>query len=173
MKLRAHYLSLLLAIGCASAKAPPRPVDLPHSRIFVATFDEVWNATVQVLDLYSIVEASRESGLLRTEVSNFANNSGLYDHPDTDDRLDQVRYYLTIKLSKGLVSQTGKSAVRVQVTKVYEKYGNLLTDWERIASDENEERIILYRIGQRLRIASTIKRRRAIDAQKKSAAPAT
>lgn len=169
-KLVRHLILLVIVGACASAKPPPRPIDLPHSRIFVTTFEDVWSATVQVLDIYSIVEASRESGLLRTETSSFANNAGLYEHPDKDDRLDQVRYYLTIKLSKGLVSQTGKNAVRVQVTKVYEKYGNLLTDWERIPSDEHEERVILYRIGQRLRIGAAVKRRRAELEKKKASA---
>jgi hypothetical protein len=153
-------LTLLSLGGCASAKAPPRPLDYPYTRIFQANYEEVWNATVAVLDLYSIVEASRESGVLKTDWSDFRNNRSLYDQPDQDERLDQVRYRISIKLSKGMVSQSGRPAVRLQVVKELSRFGNLVTDWQRIPTDENEERVILYRVGQRLKIARTIQIRR-------------
>jgi hypothetical protein len=50
--------------------------------------------------------------------------------------------------------------VRVQVVKRLEKYGNLVTDWTRIPTDEVEEQVLLYRIGQKLRIQKAIQRSR-------------
>jgi len=161
-----RLLGVALAIAgalssCVSSKPPPRPVDLPFSRIFVATYDEVWNATVAVLDNYSIISASRESGELKTEYTQAWFNSAVYEDPDKTDLLDEVRYKVEIRLSKGLVSQTGRSAVRVQVVKRLEKYGNLVTDWQRIPTDEVEEQVLLYRIGQKLRIQKAVQRSRA------------
>ena len=155
--------------GCVSSKPPPRPIDLPFSRIFVASYDEVWNATVAVLDNYSIISASRESGELKTEYTQAWFNSAVYEDPEKVDLLDEVRYKIEIRLSKGLVSQTGRSAVRVQVVKRLEKYGNLVTDWARIPTDEVEEQVLLYRIGQKLRIQKAVARSRA----KKDGAEAT
>jgi hypothetical protein len=143
------------------AKPPPRPIDLPFSRIFVATYDEVWNATVAVLDNYSIISASRESGELKTEFTRAWFNSAVYEDPEKVDLLDEVRYKIEIRLSKGLVSQSGRSAVRVQVVKRLEKYGNLVTDWQRIPTDHVEEQVLLYRIGQKLRIQKSVQRARA------------
>jgi len=163
---------LVTALGlgaCVSAKGPPRPVDLPFSRIFVATYDEVWNATVAVLDNYSIISASRESGELKTEYTQAWFNSAVYEDPEKAELLDEVRYKIEIRLSKGLVSQTGRSAVRVQVVKRLEKYGNLVTDWTRIPTDEVEEQVLLYRIGQKLRIQKAIQRGRGKS--KDAAAP--
>jgi hypothetical protein len=161
--LKALSLSLLVAgtQGCVSSQPPPRPLDLPFSRVFVANYDEVWNATVSVLDNYSIISASRESGELKTEYRDEWYNKNLYKDPEKEDRLDVVRYQMVIRLSKGLVSQTGRSAVRVQVLKQIEKKGNLVQGWQRIPSDTIEENVILYRIGQRLRIMRAIQRERA------------
>lgn len=147
-----------LLFACASSAPPPRPIDLPFTRVYVATYDEVWQATVAVLDNYSIISASRESGELKTEFLQAWFNSMLYEDPDKATRLDEVRYKITIRLSKALVSQTGRSAVRVQVSKHLEKYGNLITDWQRIPTDYIEENVLLYRIGQRLRIMQSIQR---------------
>ncbi|MEO5667406.1 MAG: hypothetical protein ABIR96_05040 [Bdellovibrionota bacterium] len=163
-----------LALGaglssCVSSKAAPRPVDLPFSRIFVATYDEVWNATVAVLDNYSIISASRESGELKTEYTQAWFNSAVYEDPQKVDLLDEVHYKIEIRLSKGLVSQTGRSAVRVQVVKRLEKYGNLVTDWTRIPTDEIEEQVLLYRIGQKLRIQKAVARGRAKNKDKPGA----
>jgi len=138
-----------------------RPTDRPFSYIFEASFDDVWAATVHVLDIYSVIEASRDSGLLKTSVTPYTHNQGLYDHPDQSDRLDEVRYSIQTKLSKGMVAQSGSSAVRVQVTKVMERYQNLITEWERTPTDAMEERVILYRIRQRLRIIKEIRRAKA------------
>lgn len=162
--LKILLMCLLLSLGleaCVSSKPPPRPLDLPFSRIYVATYDQVWNATVNVLETYTIIEASRESGVLKTDFATEWYSTALYSDPDKANRLDQVRNKLSVKLSKGLVSQTGKSAVRVQIVKRLEKYGNLVTDWQPFATDQAEEAVILYRIGQRLRIAKAIARERA------------
>jgi hypothetical protein len=138
-----------------------RPIDRPYSYIFEASFEDVWTAAVAVLDIYSVVEASRDSGLLKTSVTPYTHNQGLYDHPDQTDRLDEVRYSIQVKLSKGLVAQSGESAVRVQITKLMERYQNLMTEWERIPTDSLEERVILYRIRQKLRIIKEIRRAKA------------
>ncbi len=160
IKIIAVFVVLMGLSACASSKAPPRPLDLPFSRVYTASYDEVWNATVNVLETYTIIEASRESGVLKTDYSSEWYSSALYVDPDKVDRLDQVRNKLSVKLSKGLVSQTGQNAVRVQIVKQLEEYGNLVTDWQPIPTDQAEENVILYRIGQRLRIARAIKRER-------------
>ncbi len=166
--MRIANLIFFLAVSASSAafsqgrrSRTDRPIDLPYSYIYEASFEDVWAAAVYILDNYSIIEASRDSGLLKTSVSPYSHNQGLYEHPDQSDRLDEVRYSLQVKLSKGLVAQSGRSAVRVQVTKIMERYKNLLMEWERIPSDTFEERVILYRIRQRLRIDREVRRRKA------------
>ena len=126
---RAFYLALLLAStgACVSSQVPPRPLDYPYSRIFVGTFNDVWAATVRVLDLYSITVANREAGLLQTEWSHFRFNPELYKHPDIDPVLEEVQYRLRIKLSKAYISQTGRPAVRVQVLKELKEYKNFFS----------------------------------------------
>ncbi len=153
-------LVLVLFLGaCATSQPPKRPVELPFSRVYVGTFDNVWTAAVRVLDNYSITVANREAGQLQTEWSDFRHNRDLYDHPEQNDALEEVKYRLRIKLSKAVVTQSGEPAVRVQVLKELMEYKNIQTDWYRIPSDTFEENVILYRIGQRLRIGEVLKRK--------------
>jgi hypothetical protein len=70
-----------------------------------------------------------------------------------------VRYRLKIKLSKGIVSQTGEPAVRVQIVKELAEHRNFISDWQRVPTDEIEEQVMLYRIGQRLRVGEALKRK--------------
>jgi len=146
-------------LGCVSSAPPKRPMDLPFTQVFPGTFDTVWGATTQVLDIYSVVKIDREAGLIETDWSDFRFNRALYDHPDKEEYLESIRFRIKIKLSKGMVAQSGEPAVRVQVVKELAEHKNFLLDWQRIPTDEIEEKVILYRIGQRLRIAETLKRK--------------
>ncbi len=156
-------LSSLVAViclsACVSSAPPPRPLDLPFTQVYQSTFDTVWSASAQVLDIYSITRIDRDAGLLETDWSEFRHNRALYDLPSQDDLLENVRYRVIIKLSKGIVAQTGEAAVRVQVLKEMSENKNFIKDWERIPSDSVEERILLYRIGQRIKIAEALKRK--------------
>lgn len=163
---RTFALVLLIALeACVSAKPPPRPMDYPYSAIFLASYDDVWSAAVSVVESYTIVEASRESGVLKTDWANAFYNPALYKDPEKADRLEQVRFRVTMKLSKAVSSNTGETAVRVQVNKQLELYGNLVTGYQQVPTDGFEEQVILYRIQQRLRIKQAIQRERAKASQ--------
>jgi hypothetical protein len=162
---------LLPMLSCVSSQPPPRPLDFPFARIYVGTFNDVWSAAIRILDLYSITVANRDAGLLQTEWSESRYNSELFKYPDNDPPLEEISYRLKIKLSKAFISQTGQPAVRVQVLKELKEYKNFFSDWERIPTDGYEEKIILYRIGQRLAIINAQKE--AKSRKKKESPPPT
>ncbi len=58
---RVLWMMVLLVAGCVSSKAPPRPLDLPYTFIFEGRFDDVWKATVSVLESYTITVANRDA----------------------------------------------------------------------------------------------------------------
>jgi hypothetical protein len=164
--MKIKILLSLFALGfgpwaCVSSAPPPRPLDLPFSQVYPATFETVWAASAQVLDVYSITRIDRDAGLLETDWSEFRHNRALYDLPGQNDVLESVRYRIVVKLSKGIVAQTGDPAVRVQVLKELSENKNFVSDWERVPSDEIEEKVLLYRIGQRIRIAEALRRKSA------------
>jgi hypothetical protein len=111
------------------------------------------------MDIYSIFSTNREAGTIVTDWTEDRSNRGLYDHPDTPPYLEQVRSKIRIKLSKGLITQSGKPATRVQVVKELQTYKNFVLDWQRVPTDQYEEKLILYRIGQRLRVSESLKRK--------------
>ncbi len=160
-----RHLSLLLLLlttapllSCVSSMPPKRPLDYPVSFIFLGSFDDVWNATVRVLDKYAITVANREAGQLQTDWASYRSNPELYDHPETNEPPEEIRYRLKIKLSKAYVTETKEPAVRVQIVKELEVYRNFYLDWVRVATDLNEERVLLYRIQQKLRVERELKK---------------
>lgn len=159
-KLPTFFLFLLGALGgCVSSAPPKRPLDLPFSQVYPASFDTVWSATAQTLDIYSILRIDRDSGLLETDFLDFRNNRGLYEHPEQPDILESIRYRLKIRLSKGIVAQSGQVATRVQVVKELSENRNFISDWERVPTDQIEEKVLLYRIGQRVKITEALRRK--------------
>ena len=158
-KSRALVAGAFVLGGCVSSAPPKRPLDLPFQKVIPSTYETVWAATTQVLDIYSVVRIDRDAGLIETDWSDFRFNRALYENPDAPDYLESVRYRLKLRLSKGIVAQTGSPAVRVQVTKELAEHKNFLTDWQRIPTDQVEEKVILYRIGQRVRVAESLKRK--------------
>ncbi len=145
--------------GCSTVRNDARPLDYPIYRIYLSTFDRVWDATVRILDIYSITVANREAGLLQTEWSDQRYSTDLYEHPDKETYLEEIKYRLKIKLSKAVIAETNQPAVRVQVVKEQMRYKNIYTDWERIPTDLYEEQVLLYRIGRKLDIVEEQKRR--------------
>jgi len=157
-KVSCLFVSLVFFTGCVASKPPPRPLDYPVSFIYLGTFDDVWNATVRVLDKYAITVANREAGLLQTDWSSYRSNPELYEHPDDNLTLEEVRYRLKIKLSKAFVTESKEPAVRVQIVKELEIYRNFFLDWIRVPTDLNEERVIMYRIQQKLKVEKELKK---------------
>lgn len=156
------FQSTLLAFigaGCATSAPNTRPLDLPFTQVYLATYDTVWTAVNQVLENYSVVRIERDAGIIETDWAQVRYNSAIYEHPDREEFLESVKSRVKIKLSKGLVAQSGQPAVRVQVTKELSEYKNFVLDYERVATDTVEEKVLLYRVGQRIRIAEVMKRK--------------
>ena len=142
-----------------SSKPPPRPLDLPFTFIYEGRFDDVWKATVAVLESYTITVANREAGLLQTDWESQRFNPDLYDNPEVPSLLEEVRTRLKIKLSKAVINESGQPAVRVQISKEFEVFKNFFSDWERASTDGYEEQILLYRIRQNMRIIALKKKK--------------
>jgi hypothetical protein len=138
--------------SCVSSKPLPRPLDLPYSFIFEGRFEDLWRATVSVLESYTITVANRDAGLLQTDWENQRFNPDLFEHPEIPVLMEEVRTRLKIKLSKAVMNDTGAPAVRVQINKEFEVFKNFFSDWERVPTDGYEEQVLLYRINQNLKI---------------------
>ena len=114
----------LILSSCVSSRPAPRPLDLPFNFIFEGRFDDVWKATVAVLESYTITVANRDAGLLQTDWESVRYNADLYDHPEIPTLLEEVRTRLKLKLSKAVMNDSGAPAVRVQVNKEFEIFKN-------------------------------------------------
>lgn len=153
------FVTVLALYGCASSQPLPRPLDLPYTFIYAGRFDDVWKATVAVLESYTITVANREAGLLQTDWESQRYNPDLYENPEVPNTLEEVRSRLKIKLSKAMINGSNEPAVRVQISKEFEVFKNFFSDWQRGPTDGFEEQVLLYRINQNLKIIALKKRK--------------
>jgi hypothetical protein len=112
-----------------------------------------------VLENYTITSANKDAGILQTDWENQRFNPDLYENPEIQPQLEEVRSRLKIKLSKARTNDTGKRAVRVQINKEFEVFKNFYSDWERSPTDGLEEQVVLYRIHQNLKIVNMKKKK--------------
>jgi hypothetical protein len=151
--------AFLFLASCVSSSPPQRPLDLPYSYIFEGGFDDAWRAATAVLESYSIISANKDAGELQTDWETQRFNPTLYDNPEIQPQLEEVRSRLKLKLSKARTNDTGKRAVRVQINKELEIFTNFYSDWERSPTDGLEEQVVLYRIYQNLKIINMKKKK--------------
>ena len=150
--------------SCVSSRPKERPLDLPYTFIFEGRFDDVWKAATAVLENYTITVANRDAGLLQTDWENQRFNPDLYEHPEITPQLEEVRSRLKLKLSKARTNDTGRPAVRVQISKEFEIFKNFYSDWERSPTDGFEEQVVLYRIHQNLKLV-VMKKKKSLGAK--------
>lgn len=160
------YGAFFVLASCVSSLPPQRPLDLPYTYIFEGSFDDVWRASTVVLENYTITSANKDAGILQTDWENQRFNTDLYENPEIQPQLEEVRSRLKLKLSKARTNDTGKRAVRIQINKEFEIFKNFYSDWERSPTDGYEEQVVLYRIHQNLKIIN-MKKKKSLGAKPK------
>lgn len=134
-------------LGCVS-----KPVGEPfYTRLFVGTYDEVWTAALKALNEYPLKLSNKDSGRIISEVVNGPYNEVVLSYPDPIELPERFRYNLDFNFAK-LVGDDRQPLVRVRVRKGLEKFHDFYTGWLAFPSDGLEEKVLLYRIENILRM---------------------
>jgi len=139
-------LGLITSVGCSGL---PRPTPKhPHQvhKIFNAPYDEVWSATLTVLDgfEYSYPLADKDTGSIDTE---FKLSSSKKDFIFAGGQRMQkdVKSRLHVRL---LAIRGGSPKTRVNISRERYVDRGFLEGFERTQSDLITEKVVLYRIGR-------------------------
>lgn len=125
-----------------------------HSRVFKASFDDVWRASQKALVLYPIRTNNSDTGLLQTD---YVKGSKAFIPPGQEEPYSNgFRYRLNLRVLKG--QKKGSYATKVVIEKKAEIQRDFFSQADPVESDGLEEEVILYRIERELQIERGIKK---------------
>jgi len=148
---------LLTAVSCVPVVFPedslPMYEERPIFGVFGHSFDEVWTATTEALDLYPIEIAEKERGLLVTEWM-IGTSDYIYIQYGATRIPEKIRYRMRIHV----ISRDGRTICKIINHEMVEKdmiSGNLefsgaVYTWVDVPSSTSKEREILEKIRRNL-----------------------
>jgi len=148
-------LGVLWVSGCSTTG--PTGERAFHTRIYIGTYDQVWLASLKALADYPLKISNKDVGKIESEVINGPYNDLLFEHPDPISLPERFRYSLRLNFAK-LVSDDNRSLVRIRVIKSLEKFQDFYRGWKEAPPDGLEEKVILYRVEQILRVDKLLKK---------------
>ncbi|MCY4644406.1 MAG: hypothetical protein OXB88_07290 [Bacteriovoracales bacterium] len=146
------FLFFLLSTSCASYerfRQVTEEFEFP-SRLYEATYDEVWQATLFVVKKFDLANWDQTKGSIKTrwmdntKSYNFSNVFGFKRHARS------AQFQLRVNISKGF--RNGREVATVSLYKRQLVEQDALQGTKEVPSDGIEEKTILYRIGRKLKI---------------------
>lgn len=152
--LRFTVLSSIIAATLLSCASKP-PIEPFYSRLYSATYDEVWTACIKVLNDYPLKISNKDIGKIQTEVVNGPYNELFLTYPEPLEVPERFRYSLKFNFAK-LESEDKSPVIRIRIIKELERFQDFYTGWIPYSPDGLEERILLYRVEHTLKMQQQI-----------------
>ena len=145
-------------ISCANlkTKAPAlsEPRIGPRSRVFNASYTDVWEATQKTLALYPLRVNNIDVGLLETDA---IKSTSIWHPPHIKKKAyNGQSYSIKVRVIQGQVRR--KSSVKVTILKSTTKTRDFFSNPKELPSDGLEEKSLLYRIQRELIISRALTR---------------
>lgn len=144
--LRFFVLATLILSACSS-RGPASDKDVAdfQSVVLKGSYEEVWQASVRAMDVYTLRYASFEKGVLTTDWGDSSGNPAIFG-----DRVPASvpglwgahRYQMNL-----LLSGAGANEFRVEVRKGFEKYNPSSGIFVEMATDGLEEGALLKKVA--------------------------
>lgn len=148
MRLRSiSILFFLILMGCAS-QPTPKPY---YIRIYPGSYDEVWPAALRALADYPLKISNKDTGQIESELVNGPYNDLLFTYPERIELPERFRYSVNFNFAK-FTGDDHRPLTRIRIIKKLERFQDFYTGWIAFPSDGLEERILLYRVEQILRM---------------------
>lgn len=145
-------------MGCALTSPPPKDVSAPPTeKIFQEDLPKVWGAIQFAMSKYPVKLNDQETGVFETQ---YVRGEKAWNSPGQEEPIaGGQRYKISIRAIKG--KPDGKSDAKTPTTKVIiqkraEVQRDFFTEFEKLASDGQEEMALMYRIERELEIASAL-----------------
>lgn len=125
------------------------------SKVFKATYDEAWQAVIQVMHKFDLALENPEAGVLKsrwidnTRELNFAESFG------KKDAVKSSKFMLLINVAKGFRGIREVTKITVHKRQLVEH--DFLQGWKEVPTDGIQEQTILYRIARVIEIDKKLK----------------
>ena len=169
MKLQLLWIIFTIFLtSCSSYKEfehLSRDVEIPQTT-FRATYIESWTALKKVItqmDLNVDVN-NQEAGIVKTNWNDNTLQMNFADSFGGNDAVKEAKYKLIINVIKGF--RSSREVTKITIYKRQMINEDFLQGWKVVPSDRIQEKTMLYRIGQVLKIQNQLKK---LDEEKRKA----
>ncbi len=156
-KLSVIFLSILLLGSCASYekfKLITEELEIP-SEIYVADYNQTWQAVIQVMKRYDISYQNQESGKIKTRWMDNTLQVNFTDSFGNSDAIKAAEFKLLVNVAEGY--SYGRKVTKVTVYKRQRIEHDFLQGWKEKQPDGIQEKTLLYRIGKLIEIDTKLK----------------
>lgn len=148
----------LCATSCASYQQfqhLAEEFEIP-SQVYKTTFDQTWQAILQIMGQYDLEMKNQEAGVIKTRWIDNTLAINFSDSFGSSDAVKAARFKLIINLVKGYRGTREVSKVTVYKRQMVEQ--DFLQGWKILRSDGILEKALLYRIERILAIDLKLKK---------------
>ena len=139
---------LLLSLGsCASYdkfRQITEETEIP-SKVFVADYNQTWQAVITVMNKYDIAQQNQEAGYIKTRWIDNTIEVNFTDSFGSADAIKAAKFKLVVNVVKGFRGSKEVSKVTIYKRQLIEQ--DFLQGWKEITTDGIMEKTLLYRVG--------------------------
>ncbi len=126
------------------------------SKVFRATYDQAWQAVLQVMQKYDLALQNQEAGIIRTRWVDNTLEMNFADSFGSNDAVKGAKFKVIINVVKGFRSSREVSKITVYKRQLVEQ--DFLQGWKEIPTDSIFEKTLLYRISRVISIDNKLKK---------------
>jgi hypothetical protein len=149
------FTQAIVLSGCAIIEPePPQATMGPHSKVFEASYDEVWRAVQKSLVSYPIQLNNIDQGIIETDS---IKGPQVWRPPfNKNDEKTNQKYILRVNVVKGQVNK--KESTRVTILKSISIEKDFFSGEDRLPSDGYEEKALIYRVQREILLERSLKK---------------
>ncbi len=149
--------SLLILSSCSSYQNfqyITEEYEIP-SKVFAATYDESWQAVLQIMQQFDIAVHNQEAGVIKTRWIDNTNDVNFSDSFGSRDAVKSAKFRLLVNVAKGFRGTREVTKVTVHKRQLVEQ--DFLQGWKEVPTDGIQEQTILYRMERIIAIDQKLK----------------
>jgi hypothetical protein len=151
------FFFLILFSSCASYeyyKNVTEEFEMP-SKVFVADYNEAWQAVLQVMKKFDLSYQNQEGGVIITKWIDNTGEVNFSDSFGSDDTVKGAKFKLSLNVVKGYRSSKEITKITLYKRQLIEQ--DFLQGWKEIPTDQILEKTLLYRIERIVLIDKKLK----------------
>lgn len=160
--MKSRILTLLIFVltlsSCSSYKQfqyITEEFEIP-TKVFNATYDQTWQAVIQVMQKYDLALQSQEAGVIKTRWIDNTLEMNFTESFGAKDAVKAAKFRLLVNVVKGFRGTREVAKVTIHKRQLVEQ--DFLQGWKEVPSDAIKENTLLYRVKRVIKIDNKLKK---------------